>query len=150
MSTAGKKKMNEIVIKKTAPVRLIKCYVCNKHLSNQSEFNQHLEEHQSKLNRTSVEEIQRKTQESFRSKRQPSALMRTCSSKREEKKEEDKSSEKENLKEDVVEDEEQREVEDALRESQIMLERMEFLTQIADTPAQKSIVPVIAEEDIEE
>jgi hypothetical protein len=36
----------------------------------------HIEEHQNKINRTTVEEIQRKTQESFRTKRQPSAFAR--------------------------------------------------------------------------
>lgn len=37
-----KKRMNEIAAKKVAPMRLIKCYVCNKLFNSQPEFNVHL------------------------------------------------------------------------------------------------------------
>lgn len=79
LGTNGKKKISELAVKKTAPVRLVKCYVCNKLFNGQGELSLHLEEHQSKLNRTTVEEIQRKTQENFRTKRQPSAITRNNS-----------------------------------------------------------------------
>lgn len=77
----NKKKMNEIVVKKTAPVRLVKCYVCSKLFNTQPDLDTHLQQHQDKLTRTNIEDIQRKTQESFRAKRLPSA--KTNSVKRE-------------------------------------------------------------------
>lgn len=57
--------------------RLIKCYVCNQHFETQKNFELHLQQHQNKLAKTNIEEIQRKTQESFRSKKQPSSLNKT-------------------------------------------------------------------------
>lgn len=85
MMSAQDKKMKEVVRKKIAPINPLKakCCVCNNFFSSQSELDQHLLLHQSKLNRTTLDELQRKTQESFRSKKQPSAFLRTTSGKRE-------------------------------------------------------------------
>lgn len=57
--------------------RLIKCYVCNQHFETQKQFDLHLQQHQNKLAKTNVEEIQRKTQESFRSKKQVNLMNKT-------------------------------------------------------------------------
>lgn len=85
MMSAQDKKMKELVRKKIAPINPIKakCCVCNNFFSSQSELDQHLLLHQSKLDRTTLDELQRKTQESFRTKKQPSAFLRTTSGKRE-------------------------------------------------------------------
>lgn len=42
MSMIGKKKINDITVKKLAPERLIKCYVCNKLFNTQNQFSEHL------------------------------------------------------------------------------------------------------------
>lgn len=53
--------------------------MCNQHFDSQPHFDLHLKQHQSKLNRTNIEEIQRKTQESFNKKKQPDSLNKTQS-----------------------------------------------------------------------
>lgn len=77
--------MKEVVRRKIAPLNPIKakCCVCNNLFASQSELDHHLLLHQSKLDRTSLDELQRRTQESFRTKKQPSALLRTLSGRRE-------------------------------------------------------------------
>lgn len=75
-----KKSIKAVEIRRTRPLsRLIKCYVCNQHFDEQAKFDLHLKQHQSKLNRTNIEEIQRKTQESFNKRKQVPALNKTQS-----------------------------------------------------------------------
>lgn len=78
MSMIGKKSIREIEVRKPIAVsRLIKCYVCNQHFETQKQFDVHLQQHQNKLAKTNIEEIQRKTQESFRSKKHLTSLNKT-------------------------------------------------------------------------
>ena len=64
MMSAADKKMKEVVRKKIGPINPIKakCCVCNNFFGTQAELDQHLLLHQSKLNRTSIDELQRRTQ----------------------------------------------------------------------------------------
>ena len=57
--------------------RLIKCYVCSQHFETQGQFDVHLKQHQNKLNKTHIEEIQRKTQESFAKKKSVLTMNKT-------------------------------------------------------------------------
>ena len=78
MNAFDKKKIKTLDPKKGMPMnRLIKCYVCNQHLDSQPQFDLHIKQHQNKLNRTTIDEIQRKTQESFHKKTTISPLNKT-------------------------------------------------------------------------
>lgn len=80
MSAAEKKKIKAVELKRTSTIsRLIKCYVCNQHFDSQPQFDLHLQQHQNKLNRTNIEEIQRKTQQSFNKRKLPESLNKTQS-----------------------------------------------------------------------
>lgn len=50
-------------------VAVLKCFICNQMFYTENSFSQHMQEHSSKINRNVPEEIQRKTMESFRSKK---------------------------------------------------------------------------------
>jgi len=65
-----------------APSRLIKCYVCNQHFDSQPAFDAHLKLHQNKLNRDNQDELQRKTQESFRKSKATPMMGRTLTATR--------------------------------------------------------------------
>ncbi len=56
-----------VEIKKT--VSVIKCFICNQMFYSQKTFDDHMKVHSSKLTRNVPEEIQRKTMESFRVKK---------------------------------------------------------------------------------
>ena len=58
----NKKKVKPLEPKKTLLTPLIKCYICNQHFEAQSQYDLHIKQHQNKINRTTPDEIQRKTQ----------------------------------------------------------------------------------------
>lgn len=131
----GVERMASVELKKTA-VSVIKCFICNQMFYSQKTFDDHMKLHSSKLARNVPEEIQRKTMESFRVKKNQtntstkditagggkSKLNQTTGVIRP-KLEEDNEDEKD----DEISRKEIIEAKEALRESTILIEKIEAL-----------------------
>lgn len=68
--TSQPARMGSVDLKKA--VSVIKCFICNQMFYSQNTFDDHMKLHSSKLSRNVPEEIQRKTMESFRVKKNSS------------------------------------------------------------------------------